>query len=379
MKLFNKDLLFQKFSESRNWQFWTVQLSGWFAYTLITFFSFTYLENDIAPFQFGHLLMQGLLGVLCSWPLRPLFRWSFRLGIFSQIAVAFFASSFLALVWTSLRIPFFIWISGLPGMWEEFNAWLYGALFVFWSWSALYFMVKYYLLHKLERKQLIEEITLKREEQLKRLQAESLARDAQLQMLRYQLNPHFLFNTFNAINALVVFKENDKAQEMIQHLSLFLRHSLDNDATENVTLEDELEMLMLYLNIEKTRFEERLTLEFDIESAAEKALVPNFILQPIFENSLKYAVAACESGGAIRMTAQVLHNKLNLNITDTGAGLKPEEMGHGRGIGLSNIRKRLEVAYSSEYTFSALTDDIGGFSVQMSIPYQVAANDSQEP
>jgi len=365
-------MLFQKFSESRNWQFWSVQLTGWCAYTLVTFFSFTFLENDIASFQFGHLLMQGFLGVLCSWPLRPLYRWSFRLGIFPQIALAFLASSFLALVWTGLRIPFFIWISGLPDMWDEFNAWLYGALFVFWSWSALYFVVKYYLLHKLERKRLIEEITLKREEQLKRLQAESSARDAQLQMLRYQLNPHFLFNTLNAINALVIFKDNDKAQKMIQHLSRFLRHSLDSDTIENVTLEDELEMLMLYLDIEKTRFEDRLILEFDISPEAKKALLPSLILQPIFENSLKYAVAACESGGVIRMTARVVRNELCLNISDTGAGINTEDTEHGRGIGLSNVQKRLDVAFSSDYTFTASADDSSGFSVQMCVPYQIA-------
>ena len=259
-------------------------------------------------------------------------------------------------------------------MWEEFNHWFYGALFVFWSWSALYFVAAYYQLHKLEHKRLIEEISLKREEQLKRLQAESLAKESQLQMLRYQLNPHFLFNTLNAINALVRLQENKKAQEMIQQLSEFLRYSLDNDTIENVSLEDEIEMLMLYLNIEKTRFEERLILEFEVEPEARKALVPSLILQPIFENSLKYAVATSESGGTIRMTAAVVNNELKLNITDTGSGINAEELEHRRGIGLSNIQKRLDVAYSSEYTFNASADDSAGFSVQMSVPYQVAVN-----
>ncbi len=194
-------------------------------------------------------------------------------------------------------------------------------------------------------------------------------------MLRYQLNPHFLFNTLNAINALVVLKENSKAQEMTQQLSQFLRHSLDNDTIENVSLEDELEMLMLYLNIEKTRFEERLILEFEIDADAKKALVPSFILQPIFENSLKYAVAASENGGTIRMTAQVADNKLNLSITDTGSDINAEETQKGRGIGLSNIQKRLEVVYINEYTFNTSVDDSAGFSVQMSIPYQVASNE----
>lgn len=259
-------------------------------------------------------------------------------------------------------------------MWSEFNEWFYGALFVFWSWSALYFVVKYYLLHKLEHKRLIEEISLKREEQLMRVQAESSTREAQLQMLRYQLNPHFLFNALNAINALVVLREDTKAQTMIQQLSSFLRHSLDSDAIENVTLEDELEMLMLYLNIEKTRFDERLTLEFDIEPKAKKAMVPSLILQPIFENSLKYAVAASETGGSIRMTAQVSNNELDVTITDTGPGINADRVRQGRGIGLSNVQKRLEVAYTSGYTFSAAVNDSAGFSVAIRIPYKTAIN-----
>jgi len=376
VNIFNKDIFFQKFAADENGKgaFWSFQLAGWGAYTLVTFFSFTYLENDIAPFQITHLLMQAFLGVLCSWPLRALYGWSFKLTILSQIAVALVASSLLALLWTCLRIPFFIWISGLPDMWSEFNEWFYGALFVFWSWSALYFVVKYYLLHKLEHKRLIEEISLKREEQLMRVQAESSTREAQLQMLRYQLNPHFLFNALNAINALVVLREDTKAQTMIQQLSSFLRHSLDSDAIENVTLEDELEMLMLYLNIEKTRFDERLTLEFDIEPKAKKAMVPSLILQPIFENSLKYAVAASETGGSIRMTAQVSNNELDVTITDTGPGINADRVRQGRGIGLSNVQKRLEVAYTSGYTFSAAVNDSAGFSVAIRIPYKTAIN-----
>ena len=375
VNIFNKDLFFQLFSSNGNLRFWSFQLFGWSAYLLVTFFSFTYLENEIASYHYSHLLMQNVLGLLCTWPLRKIYHRSFKLTVLPQISLVLFSSSFFALVWTCLRIPFYIWVSETSDKWDEFNGWFYGALFVFWSWSGLYFAIKYYLLHQLRGEQLIEEITLKREEQLKRLKAESLAREAQLQMLRYQLNPHFLFNTLNAINALVVLKENSKAQEMTQQLSQFLRHSLDNDTIENVSLEDELEMLMLYLNIEKTRFEERLILEFEIEPTAKKALVPSFILQPIFENSLKYAVAASENGGTIRMTAQVADNKLNLSITDTGSDINAEETQKGRGIGLSNIQKRLEVVYINEYTFNTSVDDSAGFSVQMSIPYQVASNE----
>lgn len=374
--IYNKDVVFKKKYGGESKKFWIFQLAGWGAYTLVTFFSFTYLESEIFAYHYIHLLMQGYLGVLCTWPLRGLFRWSFKLTVFHQITLALIASSFLAVIWTFLRITFFIWISGLPNMWEEFNSWLYGALFVFWSWSAFYFGAKYYLLHKLEHRQLIEEISLKREAQLERLQAESSAREAQLQMLRYQLNPHFLFNTLNAINALVMLQENHKAQEMIQQLSHFLRYSLDNNTSENVPLKVELEMLMLYLNIEKTRFEERLILEFEIEDDARDALIPSFILQPIFENSLKYAVAPSELGGTIRMTAAVVKDKLYLNITDTGSAVISGETEKTRGIGLDNVQKRLQVAYNDKYSFNASAGTSGGFSVKMCIPYHVAADEN---
>ena len=103
-------------------------------------------------------------------------------------------------------------------------------------------------------------------------------------------------------------------------------------------------------------------------------MVPSLILQPIFENSLKYAVAASEAGGSIKMTAQVLNNKLDLTITDTGPGINADRVRHGRGIGLTNVQKRLEFAYTSGYTFSAFVNDSAGFSVAIRIPYKIAMN-----
>lgn len=128
-----------------------------------------------------------------------------------------------------------------------------------------------------------------------------MAHQAQLKMLRYQRNPHFLFNTLNAISTLILDNKKHIANNMVTHLSRFLRYSLDNDPMQKITLEQEVDALNLYLNIEKIRFDDRLTLEFLVEEEAAQALIPSMLLQPLVENSIKYAVARSESGGTIRL------------------------------------------------------------------------------
>ena len=273
--------------KNRNYRFWFNQLVGWTGYSLATFLSITLVENNVSWPHIGHISLSAVLGMLCTWPLRLLYRHTFGLSIATRTVIALIALVALSGIWTMLRILVFAWILGEPAIWNEFHYWYFGSLSVFLSWTALYYGIKYYELLTAEREILIQELALKKEEQYKRALAESSARDAQLRMLRYQLNPHFLFNTLNAINSLVQLGENSRAQEMLVLLSEFLRHSLEHAGLERVSLEDELESLMLYLNIEKVRFEDRLTLEIDIAPQARQALVPGLILQPILENSMK--------------------------------------------------------------------------------------------
>lgn len=265
---------------------------------------------------------------------------------------------------------------GKPAVWDDFNYWYFGSLFVFLSWTVLYYGITYYELLTLEHQKLLQESSLKNFEKFKRLQAETSAREAQLQMLRYQLNPHFLFNTFNAISSLVQTKDNKKAQEIIQLLSDFLRHSLDQDGVENVSLEQELESLMLYLNIEEARFEDRLTLQFDIEPQARQASVPGMILQPIIENAMKYAISQSEEGGTVSVSASVSDNNLLLQVSDTGPGKSATKISQGRGIGLRNTLERLEAIYSSDYAFEITEEAETGFTVQLCFPFERV---SQQP
>jgi two-component system LytT family sensor kinase len=360
--------LAEKLYANQDYRFWLCQLTGWTGYSLVTFLSITLIDDLVSWPHIGHIVMSAILGMFTSWPLRSLYQRTFPLTLTHRLIIASLALAVLAFVWTILRVLVFAWLVDEPAVWREFNYWYFGSLFVFLSWTVLYYAVKYYELLTLEHQKLLEESALKNEEKYRRQVAESSARDAQLQMLRYQLNPHFLFNTLNAINALVKLKENNKAQDMIQGLSKFLRHSLDEEVGQNVRLDKELESLELYLNIEKTRFEDRLTLVFDIDPLARKALVPSLILQPLIENSMKYAIAASEEGGTVCVRACVLKDQLQLEVTDSGPGMDTTTADQERGIGLRNTLDRLETLYGSDYTFETTNSKPSGLTILIRIP-----------
>ena len=187
-------------------------------------------------------------------------------------------------------------------------------------WSVLYFGIKFY---ESQRKQ--EEAMLK---------AVALAQEAQLKMLRYQLNPHFLFNTLNAISTLILDNQNRTANHAVTRLSEFLRYTLDQDPMKKVTLRQEIEALDLYLDTERLRFGERLRLEYAIEEPALEALVPSLLLQPLLENSLKYAVSAREQGGLVRIEGRTREGLLELAVIDDGPGLREgTPRSERRGVG----------------------------------------------
>ncbi len=364
----------QTIYDNQDQQFWFFQLVGWVGYSLVTFFSITLWDNNITWSHVGHILLQAVLGILSSWPLRSIYRKYFRLPVWQRLLMLITASLVFSAIWTALRMYTFMLISGEEGLWSEFNYWYFGSLFVFLSWSALYFGIKYYQLLTIEHKKLLEESAERREEKLKRVQAEGLARNAQLEMLRYQLNPHFLFNTLNSINALIKLNENDRAQKMILLLSQFLRHSLDQGSIEKITLEQELATLMLYLDIEMVRFEGRLKLDFDIEPQVLNALVPGLILQPLIENSMDHAIAINEEGGVIKLSARKIREELQLELSDTGPGTTVSKDTGKRGVGLRNTVDRLKTMYGGKYHFEDSQQSSEGYTVRIIIPYESLAS-----
>ncbi len=358
---------------NRNVRFWFCQLIGWTGYSIATFLTITLVDGNVSWPHVGHIMVSALLGVAVSWPLRILYHTTFESALWLRLSLAGLAVILFSALWTVLRILIFAWLLEEPPLWKEVNYWYFGSLFVFLSWTVLYYGIKYYDMLTSEHQKLLEEAAGKRTEQMLRLQAEAEAHEAQLRMLHYQLAPHFLFNTLNAINAMVRLGEIDRAQEMIQLLGEFLRHALKQDAVESVTLEEEISSLKLYLDIERVRFEDRLTLQFDLDPASLDARVPVLILQPIIENAMKYAISQSEDGGTLSIVSKVESDQLILEVSDTGPGLESDQLDDGRGIGLRNVIDRLHTLYGDNQQFMLSQNKPNGLKVTIALPLQFAA------
>ncbi|MBZ6378456.1 hypothetical protein B5C34_12795 [Pacificimonas flava] len=196
------------------------------------------------------------------------------------------------------------------------------------------------------------------------------AQSAKIRALRYQVNPHFLFNTLNSLSALILKQRTDDAERMLLNLSQFLRKTLTDDPEQPITLAEELEHQRLYLEVEKVRFGDRLNFDFRLEPGTELLLVPPMILQPIVENAIKYAVAPTRDEVRISLAARRVHDRLEIVIRDTGTAA-PGPLDNGLGTGLRNVRARLEAAHGRAARMEVGPADEGGFVVQMSWPVDV--------
>jgi len=356
---------------NRSYQFWLMQLIGWGGLGMVTFFSLTLWYATATWSHISHTILQSLLGMILSIPLHRVCHAVWDQSVLSRLGWSLLAVLVVSLLWTILRIYTFMLITGSGGIWADFGGWYFSSFLVYLCWVALYYGNKYYYQAELERDKGQAAAAATREEQLKRLGAEAEARNAQLGMLQYQLNPHFLFNTLNSISALVKFRETEKAQRMITQLGHFLRYSLDNDPAIKISMEQEVEALMLYLDIEKTRFGERLALQFDITDEAKRARVPSLLLQPLVENSIKYAIAANENGGTIKLNATVDAGELQIELMDSGPGTvsnRPVPK-KGRRVGLHNTLQRLKTLYDEAYVFDINLHPSGGLKINICIPY----------
>jgi signal transduction histidine kinase len=196
--------------------------------------------------------------------------------------------------------------------------------------------------------------------------------EAQLQALKMQLHPHFLFNTLHSISSLLSH-DAESARRMIARLGDFLRLTLENSGAQEVTLREELDFLKCYLDIEGIRFYDRLTVSMRVEPQTLYSRVPNLILQPIVENAIRHGIAARSKPGIIEIRAERRGARLRLEIRDNGPGI-PLEVGSQRvgkrGIGLSNTQSRLRQLYHNDFSFEMLNDARGGLCVTLEIPFR---------
>ncbi|WP_432787819.1 sensor histidine kinase [Novosphingobium rhizosphaerae] len=244
--------------------------------------------------------------------------------------------------------------------WQELTDIALGRYFLLIAWAALYLA-----LGNAEQRRAAEW----REGEYRRA-----AKAAELRSLRYQVNPHFLFNTLNSLSALVMVGRAEEAERMIQTISSFYRHSLAADPTADVTLADEIALQRHYLAIEGVRFPERLRVEFDVPDDVAQACVPGMILQPLVENSIKYAVSATTRPVTISIRARMSGGLLVLTVADDGPGLD----GHGAepagipaggtGIGLANVRSRLAARFGAQARVESAPLPAGGYATVLTLP-----------
>lgn len=192
------------------------------------------------------------------------------------------------------------------------------------------------------------------------------AQDAELRSLRYQVNPHFLFNTLNSLSSLVIKGENGRAEAMIQSLSGFYRTSLSSDPLEDVTLIEEVELQQRYLEIEAVRYPDRLRTIIDIPTSVENVRVPGMILQPLVENAIKYGVSRTNRPVTVHIAARRVGDTVQISVTDDGDVIAGKS-DHGSGIGLANVRDRLEARFGAHGRLQSGPLDAGGFAATITL------------
>jgi LytS/YehU family sensor histidine kinase len=198
---------------------------------------------------------------------------------------------------------------------------------------------------------------------------------AQLNALRRQIEPHFLFNSLNAIAGLVREERNDAAVSMIAGLSHYLRRVMEDSDRQQVPLDEELEFTRLYLDIQKVRFAERLQFRVDVAPELLTAAVPSLILQPMVENAVKHGIAERVQGGVIEISASTLNGQLTLRVCNDGPSLPLEWEKSASGIGIANVRTRLRGLYGDAFQMNMRNREAGGVEASISVPFTSAQDD----
>lgn len=338
--------------------FWQIQILGWgcfYLYELVESIHFfltkrVSIQEELVPISFMFL---------GSFALRPICR---RLLRQSQSWIAFELKAAAAAMGTSIPAgcaACFVLHLTYPVMpWHAVVATVMWSFFILFMWCSLYFSIKQWQQSSDEKERL--------------LRAESEVREARLLALRYQLNPHFLFNSLNAVSTLVVVGNASAATRMLAQIGDLLRTSLDSEVTAEVPLSQELALTEGYLAIEQTRLGERLQIDMVVPSETRDALVPSMLLQPLVENAVRYGVAPFREGGWITIKSALSADRLRIVIGNSGRRGQSKEKRNGNGIGLGNTADRLKTLYGTDCKFSLVWPEAGGCEVVLELPLRRA-------
>jgi two-component system, LytTR family, sensor kinase len=331
--------------ELRLHSFWWFQAGGWGCFYLLSVL--VVLPCARQPGDLGYPDLKGLLadqgllsfaGFTASLVLRPVCRALVRKPLSWMVREIYAAGSSL-LIGTSTALLVTRFSIGKPDPIELLEAVVNMSVLLF-LWCNLYFSIK--------------ESLRRREERERLLRAEAEATEAHLRALRYQLNPHFLFNSMNAVSSLVAEGNAAAATKMLAHIAEFLRATLDGDVVAEGPLSQEMLVAQRYLAIEQTRFQGRLSVDFDVPSETLDALVPTLLLQPLVENAVRHGIAPLVDGGTIAVRSELRDSRLLITVRNSACGDMQSNLQSPRrstGIGLTNTAERLRALYGSDHKF----------------------------
>ncbi len=309
----------------------------------------------------GQVIYQGALLVttlLASFLLHAVCRglWRRQVQLSSAVMVSIGFSYVLGVCCTTVSALLSLHFANpnTPISWSLVFAEAFEPTIVLVAWSAFYFGIKHFLTVEEQRTRLLE--------------IEATARQAQLQALRYQLQPHFLFNSLNAISSLVVTKQSELATDMIARLAGLLRTTLSSPEEHVVTLREELAVTQEYLSIEQVRFGPRLAVSLCVSTEAYEAKVPRFLLQPIVENAIRHGIARRPDGGEVVIRASTAAEQLRIEVENDRGKAAAHAAEFGDGVGLANTKTRLEALYGPLGSLSVSSLDHERFLVSMQFP-----------
>lgn len=346
-------------SERRIASFWPLQIGGWILYAsaiAVSYIPFWAMHGAVAQratILLSTFLVSFLLRTICR------FLWQRRPSLFAALSIC----SLLSYIFGTACAALGLWVSAHFADDKSVLTWStaltsgVGAAFTLTMWCAFYFGIRNYLNAAEQRTRL--------------LAFEAAAREAQLRALRYQLQPHFLFNTLNAISALVVSQQPQAATEMIAKLASLLRHALSSPEVHSVALREELDVVREYLSVEEVRFGSRLRVTFDISEASESAEVPRFLLQPLAENAIRHGIGRCPEGGEIMIRAETDGVQLRIVVENDRPPASEEQPDQGLGVGLANTRSRLSTLYGEHRAEMTALGHAARFSVSLRLPFNL--------
>ncbi len=345
-------------------QFWILQSAVWLGYGLENYVGGLGMGRSINYYQLSVVDALGgfLLTLVLRYGINRTWGWSLRARLWvgaSLLIATAFAYAYLWIVAIDRMCP----TCRVPLNALGYLSYFAGAMYLMIAWTGAYVGIK--LARQLQQ------------EKETALQATAIAHQAQLRMLRYQLNPHFLFNTLNAISTLILDGRREQANGMVGALSGFLRYSLESDPEQKVTLATEIRAAKRYLAIEQVRFGDRLKVGIAVPADVADARVPSLILQPLIENAVKYAVSRNEEGGTIEIAANRDSAMLEISVTDDGPGssnYRPNK-GEGGGVGLVNTRERLRVLYGANHVFTIRKLQPHGTVARLRFPFLGSSNE----